>query len=217
MLHKELAASHGRWPAYCLFLVLLLVLATLGMFKAIASAGYREEPNPPGMMCRIELGAVHSPAAVYSAFADPQFPGGFVIESHNVDGSSTYLICDFPQGVISGLDSYFGAPPEADWDFDGDGFPDTVESHKDVHGDGIVEVLSGRDRRRIYIDSYDLEYETCERGFPLADLDNDGYAELGILYPRQDRSTYDFHPFDALLGAKSWFAVVSYDKMDESR
>lgn len=90
------------------------------------------------------------------------------------------------------------------FDFDGDGASDLVRC------DGAracVEDSSGG--LPLWQQSDNLEYEHRERLTRLRDLDGDGCSELAVLHPRGDRSNYDFEPFDALLGAKSWLTVVS--------
>ena len=189
--------------------VLGLTLLPVAGFLGTANTGYRSVPNPPGMVYLIELEEVYSPFEGYSAFVEPRFPEGIVIQSRAGIGVPTYSLCSFPGGVLTSLDSFTPELSELTWDFDGDGTSDTVKSFLDSNAEGVVEVRSGHDGSVLYSDRYGLEYESPERGFPLGDLDNDGFGELGILYPRRDRSAYDFHPHDAILGAKSWLAIVS--------
>jgi len=61
----------------------------------------------------------------------------------------------------------------------------------------------------LFEDTDPLEYECDARAFALGDLDGDGFSELALVHPPEDRSTYDVELWDRLFGAKSWISVVS--------
>lgn len=92
-------------------------------------------------------------------------------------------------------------------DFDGDGIDDRTVFEKVDHGRAIVE--SGRDGSVLLESIEPLEYESNDRLTLLGDLDGDGFSELAVAHPRDDRSKYDWELFDAVFGAKSWLSVVS--------
>ena len=91
------------------------------------------------------------------------------------------------------------------FDFDGNG----VEDRTEWDNDGWVRVRSGVDGRELWSSHDPLEYEWVQRITPLGDLDGDGFAEIAVLHPRQDRSRYDWELFDLAFGAKSWLSIVS--------
>ncbi len=90
------------------------------------------------------------------------------------------------------------------FDFDGDGTPDAAKCDGDR-----AWVESGAGGALLWQQTDQLEYENNERLTPLRDLDGDGCCELAVLHPRQDRSDYDWEPFDLVFGVRSWLTVVS--------
>ena len=124
-----------------------------------------------------------------------RYPGGEVLE--RLDEADARQLEDLRAARWAG-----GTQP---FDLDGDGTADET-SHD---ADGWVQVRSGADGRVLWLSHDPLEYESNARLTPLADLDGDGCSELAVLHPRMDRSDYDIHPIEAILGVHSWLSVVS--------
>jgi hypothetical protein len=114
---------------------------------------------------------------------------------------------EYPSGKL--LDSRHVASidraPAPRFDFDGDATDDSAQWWPG----GRVRVVSGANGAVLFEDSDELEYEDPARIFALGDLDRDGFGELALVHPRNDRSDYDFVLWDGLLGVNSWVTVVS--------
>jgi hypothetical protein len=205
-------------------MILGVAIAT-GLFCS-ARAGHRRPPEPRGMVFRAEVRKVESPMDRFDVRAI-ELGGRAIAIWARASGQipARLVIHRYPDGDL--LEVLVGTDAERAWrelprvpdvggaieafDFDGDGTADELESEPVMQDRdyGVVRIRSGRDRRLLFLDEDELEYETWDRAVPLGDLDGDGCSELALLHPRMDRSGYDLELWDWLLGAKSWVTIVS--------
>ena len=187
-----------------------------------AHSGYRRPPTPRGMVFRVEVVEVQTPMDTILVEVGQLEPPTIAIETPiwtYIGNAGNYqgqlrTVYSFPHGEElrtekspewhqTFVDGYLG------FDFDGDGAVDSIRGGGTLGDKGFVAVVSGRDGRVLFEDRDDLEYENGNRAYALLDLDGDGCSELGLVHPRMNRGDYDTHPWDWILGAKSWVTVVS--------
>lgn len=189
------------------------------------AAGYQGKPRPAGSVLVVRIGGElwsalgttrtrvevvqREPAilAVHDTGSPP-----FGSEDFGTPKSVATLSFEYPSGRRRSLGEQ-GAQPlvaKLPFDFDADGVEDEVTSSL-AEGRSVsrVEVLSGATGAVLFRDDDPHLYTQVLRGFPLGDLDGDGFAELALLHPRCDRSGFDMVLGDDLLGARSWLSVVS--------
>lgn len=213
----------SEWMRATLWLGGLLVaaLSIASALVLVRSSGYHSRPNPLGRVLSIRIGddlcspitdRIHvslvqrAPAIVQVLDRDRT---SSPIGRHTPRLGDPAQWIEFPSGQRVRVDSRATSPPLL-FDFDADGVEDRVTS--EIIAGGRVnrsEVLSGSTGAVLYRYDDPQEYGQRSRAFPLGDLDGDGHAELALLHPRCDRSTYDTVPTDTLFGARSWLSVIS--------
>jgi hypothetical protein len=170
---------------------------------------YYRAPHPDGMVLRVELGEVTNPIARVTVEPAPGGRPALWIRDPYAGASSRELLeVDYPSGEVRAVEAWEAAGVDVNralptLDLDGDGVADELYVE-----DALVEVRSGATGATLLRDRDPFEYAHPGRAFPLGDLDGDGFDELALVHPRQDRS-YDFHPGDALFDATTSVTVVS--------
>jgi hypothetical protein len=208
-------------------LVIVLALLVLASVWVAAGSGHRRPPTPAGMVFRVEVREAHTPFDRFGVSVDPLDPTAIAIDvpGERVESVSTRFVHGYPGGERLRTERVFGLDraerTELAFDFDGDGAPDRLEvgtvepGRPPVPGPiahvpfGLVRVVSGVNGAVLFEDLDDLEHESGDRAFPLADLDGDGCSELALVHPRMDRANYDIELGDRFFGARSWVTVIS--------
>lgn len=216
------AVSHRKWlpwlavgcgsPAVALLFLALLALAVV-MFNVFDP--YRREPAPDGLTLRIAFGEVENP--IQRVVVVPAADGRSAFRIHNPfagHGEPAILEVEYPSGetraVADQAEGMAGSKAPF-FDLDGDAVEDriSIDAWPD---DNRLQVLSGASGAILLEDEDRFEYANPERAFPLGDLDGDGFGELALVHPRENR-TYDFHPGDSWFGVSSWVTVISGAKL----
>lgn len=224
------AATKGPW-SWKLAVVAALATVAGSALVVAANSGRHRTPSPEGLVFQVEAPEVTTPFERIEVFAvDRGGPAVAVFltpfasyrqrrnqpDELAESREATCWIHRYPSGER--IEELVGARARAlvdskpdlgareqYADFDGDGVVDEL----DPGLDRIVAVRSGVDRRVLFEDDDALDRENPDRARFLGDLDGDGCAELAIVHPREDRSSYDWVLSDALLGVKSWVTIVS--------
>jgi len=185
---------------------------------AVVLDPYRWRPSPDGMFLRVAIGEVPFPERHIALGPAPGGRAAFRIYSRlSGEQSRTVIEVDYPSGEVREIAPLDAGDTEADLpeprlDLDGDGVLDHVRIGPELF-EKTLEVVSGASGAVLFRDRDRFEHAHKERGFPLGDLDGDGYGELGLLHPREKR-TYDFEPGDALFGVHSWVTVISGARLE---
>jgi hypothetical protein len=212
----------GRAQKALVWGIAALVVAILAVLSCNDWWRHRLTPKPEGLVVQFEL---REDQALFSRFVflavDRNGPAVAILENcespHPLSPKvrPTITFVRYPSGEV--LEQWVepsealrqellnSRPASTGFDFDCDGVEDATEWNID----GWVRVRSGVDGRELWSNHDLLEYESKDRLTPLGDLDGDGFAEIAVLHPRQDRSTYDWQLFDRAFGAKSWLSIVS--------
>jgi hypothetical protein len=187
---------------------LLLCIVPLAI---LAFDPYRWAPSPDGMVLRIPIGEVHFPERHITLAPAPGGRAAFRIHGlFSEEHRPVVLEVDVPSGAARELAPGEATPelPAPPLDLDGDGVVDHLRIGPEVF-EQTLEVVSGASGAVLFRDCDRFEYGRKERGFPLGDLDGDGYGELGLVHPRENRNAYDIEPGDALFGVHGWVTVIS--------
>jgi hypothetical protein len=123
-------------------------------------------------------------------------------------GEPEVIEVDYPSGESRPADGLDETAPPPFFDLDGDRIADRVWIGEGPDAD-LVRVLSGASGAVLVEDRDPFEYAHSGRAFPLGDLDGEGFGELALVHPRENRNDYDFSPGDALFGVSSWVTVIS--------
>jgi hypothetical protein len=207
-LPVSLACCSGAGLALC---ALPLGLLTLDLLDP-----YRWPPSPDGLVLRVPIGAVEFPERHVAVVPAPGGRAALRVRSWYSDGRAGEVFeVDYPSGRVRPVTPGEGAP--LSWatpqlDLDGDGVADGLRIGPDLF-ERTVEVVSGASGVVLFRDRDRFEYARKERAFPLGDLDGDGFGELALVHPREDRSTYDIEPLDSLLGVHGWVTVISGSRL----
>jgi hypothetical protein len=178
---------------------------------------YRWRPSPDGMVLRVPIGEVPFPQRHIALVPAPGGRPAFRIYSLLSEAQAqvrTVIEVDYPSGEAREIDPLEATEDltEPRLDLDGDGVPDEVRIGPELF-EKTLEVVSGASGAVLFRDRDRFEYAYKERGFPLGDLDGDGYGELGLVHPREKR-TYDCDPGDALFGVHGWVTVISGARLE---
>lgn len=199
--------------------VLLVTFGILGLAVLEDLPGWLARsatPAPEGLVLQVVLPEMGSPFHEIEVLAvERNGPAIAILDGVGRSTPPRVTVVRYPEGeVLERLDEpdarqledlRAGAWAPGTFDLDGDGQAD--EPSYDYGG--WVYVRSGVEGRVLWLSHDPLEYEFSARLTPLADLDGDGCSELAVLHPRMDRSDYDIHPIEAILGVHSWLSVVS--------
>jgi len=196
----------------CIAAGLVPCIAALAVLALLALDPYRRPPRPDGMVLRLAIGEVDFPEQHVSVVPAPGGRPAFRIRNRwNGEERMEVLEVAFPSGesrVVPPPEDAASPVPAPPLDLDGDGVLDHVRIGPDLF-ERTVDVVSGATGAVIFSDRDRFEHARKERAFPLGDLDGDGYDELALVHPREDRNAYDLEPGDALFGVHGWVTVVS--------
>lgn len=189
-----------------------LALSALGFVAFVAAADpYRRTPSPPGMVLRVAFGEVEDPLHRVLVVPAPEGRSAFrILNPYAAGGEPLLLEVEYPSGESRPItvDPLPDLPATAPFlDLDGDGVADRISLGDGPDAD-LVQVRSGAGGAVLFEDRDPFEHATRDRAFSLGDLDRDGYGELALVHPRENRNDYDVRPAD-WLGVSSWVTVIS--------
>ena len=217
---EQVGVRRSRLGA-CLLLAILIALA-LAVLGVLADRRDPSPPGPDGLVVLLTAPEVEIPFGSVRVQADPAGRPAFVVWYDDGSGVPVEPVeYSYPRGTARRLSGFtpaatdrgpFSVPEvvlEPPLDLDGDGVVDRVLQEGGLNDDvSIVRVRSGADGGLLFADRDVREYESPDRAYPLGDLDGDGYGELALVYPRNDRS-YDLHPSSLFVTTRSWVAIIS--------